>query len=221
MPSFNSRAIRLAIPNLSNAIDLFLLVILICQPDRSPFDPPLIVTSLKYPMDINTRNMNMVRIQLARLHQMFDFRDGNISCFGHRSGKITGGFSENQVSQRIPFPGFNYRKIGVKGMFHEIGLPIKFPYFFPLSYFSTITSRCKKGGNSHTGHLNSGSQGALGNEVHFQLTTQQMPFKLLIFAYVGADHFFYLAGFQEKTQATVVHPAIIADSGQLIDAAAG
>src|ERR1700755_3697590 len=100
IPSRNSWAIRFAIPNLSNAIEesfLFIDLFGVGESYGLSFDPPLIISTLKNAMDINTGDMDLIGIQFSGLNQLLYFCNSNSPGLRHGSRKITGRFSENKV----------------------------------------------------------------------------------------------------------------------------
>src|SRR5580693_7455607 len=129
MPSRNSREIRWAMPNLSNAIMRCFNLFLFGQRHGLALDPPLIVVTLEDAMDINARYMDLIGVQLAGLHQMFDLGDGDIACLRHGSRKIAGGLSKDEVAKAVAFPGLYECKLRMKCQFHQVWLAVEFPYF--------------------------------------------------------------------------------------------
>src|SRR6185437_14683857 len=156
MPSRNSRAMRLAMPNLSKAIAVCFVcsfsLFFVREPYGTTFDTLFIAGSLKDAMDIDAGDMDLIRVQLTGLDEVFDFRDGDVSRFGHGSGEIAGGLAEDQITKGIAFPGFYDGKIRMQCQFHEIGLSIEFPNFFTRGYFGAISCPGKKSGYPHPGH---------------------------------------------------------------------
>src|ERR1700677_1408534 len=114
IPSLNSPAIRLAIPNLSNAINDSLSLFCISQPHRPPLYPPLVIMALKDPVNVDTGHMYLVGIQLAGLHQVLDLCNGNRPRLSHRGRKIARSLSEQKIPHRVAFPGLNDGKISME-----------------------------------------------------------------------------------------------------------
>ncbi len=98
----------------------------------------------------------------------------------------------------------------MQGELHQIGLSIEFlPDLFADGYFGPIAGGREKGGDAHPGHLDAGSQGPLGKQVHFQLPAEELAFELGVLTYVGADHLFYLPGFEEQAKSKIIHSGIM------------
>ncbi len=172
-------------------------------------------------MHINARDVHLIRVEITRANQLFDFGNGDLARLGHGGREIARGPPEYKISKGISLPGFDDGVVGVQRMFHQVRLAVELPDLFSDRYLGAVACRREKGGNAHTRHLDPRSQRSLRVQFHLQLPAQQLSFELFVLSHIGADHPPDLPRLQQKTQTEIVDSRIIGDTGQVFYAGAG
>ena len=75
---------------------------------------------------INSRQVNLIRIQLACFNNFFNFRYSNFSSFTHNWIKIPSCFSKYQIPRFVSFPSLYQRKISSYCCFENVISTIEF-----------------------------------------------------------------------------------------------
>src|SRR5687768_3193356 len=100
----------------------------------------------------------------------------------------------------------------MQGQFHKIHLTSKFPYFFSILYFCSITGGSKKCRNAHTCHLYTCGQRSLWHKIYLKLAIQQLSFKFSVLTNIGTHHFFYLPRNQQLAKTKSIYTSIVTDA---------
>src|SRR5438045_8529988 len=73
----------------------------------------------------NSWRVNLVGLDLARLDQLLDLRDGHLARGGHDRVKVARGLSVHEIAFAVAFPGMDDRQIGDKAALHTLSCPIE------------------------------------------------------------------------------------------------
>ena len=165
----------------------------------------------------NPGRVDFIGVEGAFWDQFLDLCNGDFAGHGHHGVEIAGRGLVDQVARRVPFPRFDKCEVCGQGAFQNVGFAIELPDFLALRHFCSKACRREKCGDARTTGAAALGQRALGNQVHFQFSTEHLAFKLVVLTDVGADHFADLALLQEQTQAKIIHPGVVRDARQIVD----
>ena len=84
-------------------------------------------------MDIDTGDVNVVRVQLARLqYVVFYLYDGGFGGHGHDGIEAAPRHPELKITQFVRFPGPHEGVVGVQRKFQNVVTAVDFPVLFAL-----------------------------------------------------------------------------------------
>ncbi len=159
-----------------------------------------------------------MRVDLADFDDLFDFSHGDPTRFGTGDIEVVGCFAQDQVAGLVGLPGFDDRKVGGDAFFQDIGNAVVFLDVFPFGEHRTNAGPGKKSRNSGSAGAHFLCQGPLRSQLELQFAAQVLLFEKSIFANIGRNHFFDLAGLQQKAKAEIVNPGVVADHRQSLRA---
>src|SRR5947209_11825870 len=71
-------------------------------------------------LDVDARRDDVVGIDIAGLHEVLDFRHGDLACGGHHWIEVARGLAVNEVALGIAHPSMDDREIGDKPALHDV-----------------------------------------------------------------------------------------------------
>ena len=104
--------------------------------------------------------------------------------------------------------------------FHQVHFAVELAAFLAFAHFGAVAGRGKKSRNARAARPAALGQGALRNQLHFQLAAEQLALKLGVFAHVAGNHLLYLLGLQQQANAKVVDARVVRDAGEVFHAEA-
>ena len=96
-----------------------------------------------------------------------------------------------------------------------MGLAVENTHFLGSLHLGAIPGRNEERRDPGAPGTDTFRKGSLGNKFYFQLPGQELPLKLFVFTNIGSDHLFHLVLPQQDSQAEVVDPGIVGDTGQI------
>src|SRR5208337_1453222 len=109
------------------------------------FNSLFVIFALKDALDKSSRQMDLIRIEVANFHQLFHLGDGDVS--GHRRQwiKVACRFAKNQIAELIALPSLNKCKIPTDGLLQDVFSSVKVTHFLALGHQSPHARRRVKG----------------------------------------------------------------------------
>src|ERR1035438_7990004 len=156
-------------------------------PHRSFFDVFVKLLALKNSLHVHAGSVNHVRIQFARLNQMFDFGDRNFRRSRHHGIEVACGFAIDEISPCVALPGLHEGEVGFERAFHDVGATIKLSRLFSFRDHGSNASRSEKGWYPRASSANPFGERSLRNQFELHGSIQHHLFEHLVFADVGSD----------------------------------
>ena len=174
--------------------------------------------SLENTLHEDSGNMDFIGVQTTGWQQLLDLSDRDSGRTAHTGVEITGRALKDQVARLIALPGFYKGEIGLERGFQNMHFAIEFTGLLAFGDFGTITRRGIKCRETGLGGPALFSQGALRGQFDLQFTAEHLTFELIVLAHIRRYHFFDLTLLQQQSQAEIVDPRIVRDTGQVGDA---
>jgi len=160
-----------------------------------------------------------VRIEFADFDQFLDLDHGDPPGIGAQRVEVAGGFPVDQVAGPVRLPGLDQRQVGGNALFEDIVRVAEARRRLVLRQDRAVGGAGVEGGDAGPAGAQLFRQGALRGQFQFQLAAEKLLLEDGVLADIGGDHFPDLAGLQQQAEAEIVDPGIVADHGQVFDAA--
>jgi hypothetical protein len=167
--------------------------------------------------DVDARCDDVIGIEVARLHQMLDFRHGRLAGRGHHRIEVARGLAVDEVALGVTHPGVNDRKVGDDPAFQNIARAVDFALLLALcdqSAGSGAGEKCRDAGAARADAL---GQGTLRIEFDLEFAGQVLLREGLVLPDIGRDHFLDLPGVEKEAETDAIDPRIVRDHRQILD----
>src|SRR5262249_1845286 len=151
-------------------------------PNRSLFDPSFIPYPSDQMLDEDPGRDDVVRIDLAGLHEELHLRDRDPSGRRHDWIEIASGAMVDEITQPIPFPRSNESEIGTERLFEHIRLPVDDSGFLPFPNDRPIRGRREEPPDASAGSTNPLGKRPLRDQFDLELPGKVLSFELPILA---------------------------------------
>src|SRR5579884_3807593 len=155
-------------------------------------------------LDENAWRMDMVRVDLARLHQMLDFRDRELGGGRHDRVEIAGRLPVDEIALGVALPGVDNGDVGEKAALHQVSLAVELARLLALGDDRADAGPGEKGGNAGAAGADALGERALRIEFELQLAGEILLREQLVLADIGRDHLPDLPGIEQKPEAAAV-----------------
>ena len=98
--------------------------------------------------DVDARRDDVVGVDIARLHQVLDLRDGDFPGGRHHRIEVTRGLSIDEIAFGIGHPGMHDRQIGNDAPLHDVALAVELAFLFALGDVGAGTGAGKESRNA-------------------------------------------------------------------------
>ncbi len=174
--------------------------------------------ALDDPVHIDAGQVDVIGIEAARRHDLFDLDDTDLAAHGGGRVEVARGLAEHQVTRRIGLPGLDDGQIGDDAAFQNIGLAVELFQLLALGNHGAHAGLGVEPGDARAARAHALGQRALGVEFQLQLSAQILAHEFRVLADVGRDHLLHLAAFQQQAQTEPVHARVVGGHGQVLDA---
>jgi hypothetical protein len=117
------------------------------------------------------------------------------------------------------FQALTSAHLGQQRAFHHVLMAVEFADLLAFGHQGADAGARVEGRDAGTTGAQPFGQRALGCELQLQFTGQVLAFELLVLAHVAADHLLDLARVEQLAQAEPVDAGVVADDGEVLDAA--
>jgi hypothetical protein len=162
--------------------------------------------------------VNLIGVELAEFDEFFDFGYDVVGGGGHHGIEVARGLAIDEVAPAIAFPGFDESKIAADGALKDILAAVEFTSFFSLGNHGAVARRRVKGRNTSASGAQPLRERPLRIQFHLQFPAQNQLFKELVFANIRRDHFLDLPLLEQKADAKIVDPGVVAHDGEVFRA---
>ena len=169
-------------------------------------------------LDENAGRMDVVGIELAGRHQMFDFGHGDLCGGRHHRIKIARGLAIDQVAGGVALPGVHDREIGEQPALHDVFLAVELLHFLAFGDQRADAGLGVEGRDAGAAGADALGQRSLRIEFEFQLAGEILLGEQLVLADIGRDHLLDLPRLQQAAEPDAVDPGIVGDHGQVLHA---
>src|SRR2546421_3511144 len=185
-------------------------------PGGAAFDSLFVVRTLEDGVDEDAGSMNLIGVELAEFHELFDFGDHIVGSGGHHGIEVARGLAVDEIAPAVTFPSFDEGEIASDGALHDVLAAVEFASFFSVSHHGAVSrGRVERGYAGATG-AEALAEGALWIQFHLQCPAENELLEELVFTDVGGDHFFDLAPLEQQADAEIVDAGVVADDGQVL-----
>src|SRR5258705_3132602 len=146
-------------------------IVALSLPNRPSLNPFLVLLSLKNRVHIDSRCMDVIRIERAELHELLGLRNYVLGCRRHHGIKIPCCLPVNQISPAVALPRLDKREVPAYPALHHILSSIKLTRLFPLRHHCSESGRRIKRRNPRSARANPFRKGPL----RIQLQSQPPP----------------------------------------------
>src|SRR5690606_22883128 len=99
-------------------------------------------------VNVDTGQVDLVRIESAGLNDLFHFDHGDLAGHGDVRIEVAGRATEQQVAGAVGLPGFHQRDIRHERALHDVGFSVEFAGFFAFGHERTHARLCEEGRNA-------------------------------------------------------------------------
>src|SRR2546430_383773 len=183
-------------------------------------DALLVALALDDAIDVDSRRMDPVGIELAHLDQLLHFRHGEIAAGGDHGVEVARGHPIDEIPGLVALPCLDHRQIGADAFLEHMLPAVENLGLLALGELGAGRGARVEGWNAGAARAQLLSQRALRRQLQVELARQHLALELLVLAYIGGDHLLNLARLEEQAHAEIVDARIVADDGKAFDAAA-
>ena len=137
--------------------------------DRAPRGPLLdqfdVIGHVDDALHIDARGVDIVGVDLARLHQVLDLGDRDLAGGRHHGVKIARGLAKDEIALGIALPCMDQGDIGNHAGFHDIGLAIEDALFLTFGDHGAHAGFGEEGGDAGAAGADALGQRALGGKL--------------------------------------------------------
>jgi hypothetical protein len=178
---------------------------------RSPLNSSLIHLALKNSLNVDTRRVDFIWVELSHLDQMLDFGNRYFRGRCHHGIKISRSFSIDEIAPFVALPGSDEGKVGLQCPFHHVHAALEFPRLFVLGDDCAVSGRCEERWNAGSAGSDALGKCTLGREFQVDFLFQDHLFEQLILTDIATDVAANLAGGQQQTHPVAIDADIVAD----------
>src|SRR5215472_6905203 len=148
----------------------------------SLLDPLLVIAAGDHALNEDGRNVDLIRVEVAHVHQLLDFGDGDARSHAHHRREIARRLAEDEIAPLVSLEGADDRKVRAQRGLQHILPPIDRPYLFAFGDLRAHASRSVETADAATAGANALRQRPLGVQLYLQLAAQELPLELLVLA---------------------------------------
>mmetsp|Transcript_210 Transcript_210/g.628 ORF Transcript_210/g.628 Transcript_210/m.628 type:complete len:249 (+) Transcript_210:911-1657(+) len=184
-------------------------------------------------MNKDARQMDLVRCQLPRLHDVLHLGDGDARGGGHGWVEVACRAAEDEVAPGVRLVGLHQAVVAADGVLHHVLAAVELAHLALLAEQQRLSARvhlhrelaaCQDG--AHSGGRVEGRdpcaagttalcQRPLWHQLHLKLAAHVLLLEQTVLTNVAAHHSTDLTLLKEKTEAKVIHASIVADHGEV------
>ena len=166
------------------------------------------------PLHIDAGQVDLVGAQLADLDYLLHLGHADPSRLGAERVEVTRGLVEHQVARPIRSGPLDEGQVRRQGVLHHIPFAVELAGLLAFRNQGAVTGAGEEGGDAGAAGPQLLRQRPLGGELQLQLAGQVLALELLVAPHVGGDHLPDLAAMEQRPEAELIHPAIVADDGE-------
>src|SRR5690606_31450688 len=167
-------------------------------------------------VDVDARQVHVVRVDVADLHDLLHLGDADLAGHGADRVEVACRLAEHQVAGLVRLPCLDQCDVGDQRGLHDVVLAVELAGFLALRHNGAVAGRGEEGRDAGTAGAQALGQRALRVELQLQLAGQELPLELLVLAHVGGNHLADLPGFQQQAEAEAVDARVVGDGGQAL-----
>src|SRR5215471_7177003 len=179
-------------------------------------DPLLVVAAQDDALNEDRWDVNLIRIDLAHLHQLLHLGDRHPGCHAHQRRKVAGGLTKDEVSPLVTLEGADDREVGDERRLEHVLPPVDGAGFLPGSDLSPHPGRSVEASNSTAASSYPLGQGALRVELHLELTAEELALELFVLPDVAGHHLLNLLGLEQDAESEIGGAAVIGNDGEVL-----
>src|SRR2546428_2143317 len=181
----------------------------------SLLDSLFIVRPLEDARHEDSRRMDRLGIDPAGLDQALHLGDGDARRRRHDRIEITRRPPVHEVTEPVSHVSLDQRKVGRQGGLQDVVTVAESTRLLALRHHGPITGRRVERRDARSAGADLLGEGSLRQQLHLQLTRQELLLEQIVLSHVRGDHLAYLPGAQENTQPEVADPRIVAHHRQI------
>src|SRR5947207_9590170 len=108
-------------------------------PGGAAFDSLFVVRTLEDGVDEDAGSMNLIGVELAEFHELFDFGDHMVGSGGHHGIEVARGLAVDEIAPAVTFPSFDEGEIAADGALHNVLAAVEFASFFSVSHHGAVS----------------------------------------------------------------------------------
>ncbi len=156
------------------------------------FDALLVAGAFDDAVDVDTRGVDQVGIELADLDEFLDLGDGHRAAGGDHRVEVAGCLAVDQVARPVPFPCLDDGQVSPNAFLQNIFRAIEDPGVFTLGQVGPEAGAGVEARNAGPAGAQLLRERALRRQQQVELTGQHLALELLVLAHVGGDHLRHL-----------------------------
>ena len=169
-------------------------------------------------LHVNAGRDDVVRIDLAGLHQMLDLGDGDLAGGRHHRIEVARGLAVDEIAFGIAHIGVHDREIGDQAALHHVALAVEFALVLAFGDQRADAGLGEEGRDAGAAGADALGQRALRIEFDLELVGEILLGEGFVFADIGRDHLLDLPGIEQHAEPLAVDAAIVGDDGEVFDA---
>src|SRR5262249_24313851 len=169
-------------------------------------------------LDVDAWRDDVVRIDIAGLHEVLDFRHGDLAGGGHHWIEVARGLAVNEVALGIAHPSMDDREIGDKSALHDVELAVNLALLLALRNLSPGAGPGEERRDAGAAGADTFGQRALRIGLDLQFAREVLLRESLVLSNIGRDHLLDLLGVEQQAKADTIDAAVVGDDGQVLHA---
>src|SRR5215208_660704 len=166
-------------------------------------------------LDEDSGRVDAVRIDLARLNEVLDFRHGDPGRRGHHRVEVAGRLPVDEVALGVALPGMNDGDISKQPTLHHVPLAVEFPNLLAVCNDGPDARSREEGRNAGAPGADALGECPLRIELELELAREVLLGEELVLPDIGRDHLPDLPGLEQEAQARSVHAGVVRDEGEI------
>src|SRR5258708_30111179 len=159
--------------------------------------------------------MNLIRLKLAELDQLFDFGNHVIRGGGHHGIEISRRLAIDKIAPAVALPSLDEGKLAANGAFENVRAAIKFTRLFSFRDHSAVARGRKERRNARAACAKTFRERALRIQFHLYLASEDELLEEFVLPHITGNQFLDLVILKEQANAEIVDTRVVADDGEV------